>query len=202
MANLFAIHSVGDSLITYLRNAYEALEQLEKPSCSFSVLSSGQFGNNDEDNTLLSLYLYRVTMNEHLRNVTPRHRPLSQDVPLSLDLHYLLTVWTESARDEHFLLAWAMREIYMNPTLNASSLTAIANWEQQDIIQLIPAELSNEDMMRVWDALEPAYHLSASYIARVVRIDADTSPDARPVVVQRFDFTDREPAMAPGGAVP
>lgn len=191
MANLFAIHSVGDSLITYLRNAYESLEQPEKPPCTFSVLSSGQFGRNDDDTTLLSLYLYRVTMNEHVRNTTPRHKLLSQDVPLSLDLHYLLTVWTDSASVEHFLLAWSMRELFMNPTLNASSLTGIANWGQQDIIQLIPAELSNEDLMRIWDAMEPSYHLSVSYIARVVRIDADTGPDARPVVAQRFDLTDR-----------
>lgn len=191
MANLFAIHSVGDSLISYLRNAYEALEQPEKPSCTFSVLASDEFTRKNNDTTVLSLYLYRVTMNEHVRNSAPRYRPLAQDVPLSLDLHYLLTVWTDSASTEHFLLAWAMREIYLNPALNASSLTGIANWGQQDIIQLIPAELSNEDLMRIWDALEPSYHLSVSYIARVVRIDADTGPDARPVVAQRFELTDQ-----------
>ena len=197
MANLFAIHSVGDSLITYLRNAYEVLEQSEKPDCTFTVLSSGQFGRADDDSTQISLYLYRVTMNEHIRNTQPRHRPLSESIPLSLDLHYLLTVWANSASVEHFLLAWTMREIFMRPTLNSSSLSDIANWGQQDIIQLIPAELSNEDLMRIWDTMEPAYHLSVSYIARVVRIDVDEGPDARPVVAQRFDFTDRVPEKMP-----
>jgi hypothetical protein len=39
--------------------------------------------------------------------------------------------------------------------------------------------------MRIWDALEPSYRLSVSYIARVVRIDGDASRGL-PVVATRY----------------
>lgn len=192
MANLFAIHSVGDSLITYLRNSYPA-ELQDTISCDFRVFSSGELADlNASLTTTLSLYLYRVTMNEHLRNVRHGSNPLREDVPLSLDLHYLLTVWADGSLAEQVILAWAMRQIYLNPTLNASSLSPEADWDQQDVIQLIPAELSNEDMMRIWDTLEPSYRLSFSYIARVVRIEADTTPDSLAVVARQFNWREAE----------
>jgi hypothetical protein len=43
-------------------------------------------------------------------------------------------------------------------------------------------------MMRVWDALDPAYRLSVAYLARVVRIDREPISAGRPVVATRLDF--------------
>jgi hypothetical protein len=193
MANLFAIHSVGNSLVTFLRNSYpESLR--EDHGCTFRLLSSGELAEIGNIGTTLSLYLYRVTMNEHLRNLGQAGGVLDRNVPLAVDLHYLLTVWANSALAEHTILSWAMRQIHLHPVLNISSLSPEADWGPGDVVQLIPAELSNEDVMRIWDALEPSYRLSVSYIARVVRIDADAGPDARPVVAQRFSWTDREVA--------
>jgi hypothetical protein len=76
--------------------------------------------------------------------------------------------------------------------MDVSSLSPEAAWGPGDVIQLIPAELSNEDIMRIWDAIEPTYRLSVSYIARVVLIDPDIHPERRPVVATRFTLTDRE----------
>lgn len=191
MANPFAIHSVGSSLVTYLRNAYP--EPLRSDhACDFRLVSSGELADADAFQSLtLSLFIYRVTMNEHLRNVGRANGPSNGDIPLSVDLHFLMTVWADSALAEHTVLAWAMQQIYLHQMLDISSLTPEAEWGRGDVIQLIPAELSNEDIMRIWDALEPSYRLSVSYIARVVRIDADTSPDVRPVAATRFSLTDR-----------
>lgn len=190
MANVLAIHSVGHSLIGYLSRAYPA-DLRARHSCDFQLFSSGQIANlSAELDTTLSLYLYRVTVNDQMRNIRRTSDSNSKDVPLSLDLHYLMTVWADNAVAEHNILAWAMRELYMHPTLNASSLSAEAGWNPNDIIQLIPSELSTEDMMRIWDAIEPSYRLSVAYIARVVRIDPDTIPDSLPVVATRFDYSD------------
>lgn len=194
MANRAAIHSVGNSLRTYLQNSYPE-ELREDHPCDFRLLSSGELAEIGDIGTTLSLYLYRVTMNEHLRNMRRIQDTSRQDIPLAVDLHYLLTVWADSALAEHTILAWAMREIYTNPILNASSLSGEASWGSEDNIQLIPAELSNEDIMRIWDALEPAYRLSVSYIARVVLIDADTSPAGLPVVATDFAWSEREQAL-------
>src|SRR5262249_32608959 len=134
----------------------------------------------------LTLYLYRVTVNEHTRNVRRVTGPLAENVPLAVDLHYLLTIWSRSAFTEQVVIAWAMRQLHQHPVLDASSLTPEAEWGPGDFVQVIPAELSTEDVMRIWDALDPGYRLSVSYVARVVRIDTDPLPADRPVVATRF----------------
>jgi hypothetical protein len=113
-------------------------------------------------------------MNEHLRNLPRTNHTFDANAPLAVDLHYLMTVWANNALAEHTILSWAMRELYRHPILDKSSLSSEADWNTADVIQLIPAELSNEDIMRIWDALvQNVYQLSVPYVARVVRIDLD-----------------------------
>lgn len=191
MTNVKAIHGVGDSLESYLKATWEAngpaLTGL--PSCNIVLLSSGEIATSTDALPMptLSLYLFRVTMNEHLRNTA---RPGGPDVPLSLDLHYLLTVWANQAQQEHTLLGWAMRELYLRPVLDGSVLKSSADWSPGEVIQIIPAELTTSEIMEVWDSLEPSYRLSVSYIARAVRISPDVSQPGRPVVASRFSFRD------------
>jgi uncharacterized protein DUF4255 len=191
MANQFAIHSVGESLRKYLENSYPQ-ELLASNSCAFRLVSSGELKDPSSFGTTLSLYLYRVTMNEHLRNTLRVNDPSDAKSPLAVDLHYLMTVWANNALAEHTILCWAMRQLYQHPVLDNSSLSPEAGWTTADLVQLIPAELSNEEVMRIWDALDPPYHLSVSYVARVVRIDADAFDSARPAVAKRFSYMDRE----------
>jgi hypothetical protein len=191
MTNIKAIHTVGSSLISYLNSAFEngGSDLTGIDACDCQLFASAQFLNPDDELTspAITLYLYRVTFNEHLRNT---QRANQQQVPLALDLHYLLTVWSNDASEEHVLLAWAMRELYLRPVLDSSTLISDAEWSPGDVIQIIPAELSTEDMMRIWDALEPSYRLSVSYVARVVRIDVD-NVEGRPVVARRMSYSDR-----------
>ena len=187
MSNVFAIHSVGESLRTYLDHSYPAELRAVHP-CEFRLVSSGELAAEAEIDGALTLYLYRVTVNEHTRNTRRVTDTSRETLPLSVDLHYLLTVWARSAFAEHTILAWAMRQLHQHPVLDRSSLSPEAGWGPGESVQVIPAELSTEDVMRIWDALEPAYRLSASYIARVVRIDADEVPVGRPTVATRFAF--------------
>lgn len=197
MANIQAIHSVGHSIVTYLRNTYPAEAGGEEmPDCSFALLSSGEMADTPQDTTRLTLYLYRVTINEHLRQQRPDRMSQEQLAPLGLDLHFMLTAWASNAQDELLPLAWAMRQLYEHPILDASALSREAGWGSDEVIQIIPSELSTEDMMRIWDALEPAYRLSVSYIARRVRIDPDKVVDSVPVVATRFAYGK---AVAAGG---
>src|SRR5207253_10302943 len=122
-----------------------------------------------DDPTTISLFLYDGTMNEHLCNVGWVYYATDKNVPLALDLHYLMTVWASSAEAEHSIHAWAMHQLYHHSVLDTSSLSSEAAWSAGDVVQVIPAELSNEDIMRIWDAVNPPYRLSVSYIARVVR---------------------------------
>ncbi|AUX37474.1 uncharacterized protein SOCE836_096990 [Sorangium cellulosum] len=192
MANLRAIHSVGFSLVKYLRNAYPADLRQEHP-CDFRLISSGELNATNADfGTAVTLYLYRVTVNPYLRNshhVNAAHQTV---LPLSVDLHYLVTIWADSALVEHTILGWVVRELYMHQTLTQSDLTSEGGWEGGDLVQLIPAELSNEDLMRLWDALDPGYRLSISYIARVVRIEPEVLPESPAVVARRLRATEKD----------
>lgn len=189
MANVFAIHSVGNSIATYLRNTYPGdIAGRAMPSCTFEAISCGSLaGDIDEEPTRITLLLYRATANEHTRQMQP-HTSKAGIAPLTVDLHYLLTAWGGTAADEQIIFAWALRQLHEHPLLDASTLSPEAGWGRDEAVQIVPHELALEDLMRIWDALDPGYRLSASYIARLVRIDPDEEADYRPVVATRFRY--------------
>jgi hypothetical protein len=189
MANFRAVHTVGDSLISYLTNSFPADLRNDIP-CGFRLISSGELAGEDVPPTTVTLLLYRVTVDENLRNTRRWNDPSDRRPPLALDLHYLLTVWADSPRAEQVILGWALRQINLFPVLDRSLLKSDGGWLPDDTVQLIPAELSTEDMMRIWDTLKPNYRLSVSFVARAVRIDPDDAPVARPVVVMRSVLQD------------
>jgi len=87
MANHTAIHAVGNGLIRFLRNTFpDALREGGFP-CDFRLFSSKELTDTDNLGTTLSLFLYRVTVNEFMRNARPEHNPRQRAVPLTLDLH-------------------------------------------------------------------------------------------------------------------
>ncbi|MFN8468447.1 MAG: DUF4255 domain-containing protein [Caldilineaceae bacterium] len=185
MANVLAVHSAINSLVTYLRNSYP-----DPPpggfACKFRLLSSGEMESIDEAETTITVYLHRVTLNDHMRNKERSHGATQPS--LWLDLHFMLTIWTSNAPAELTVLAWAMRQLHQNPVLNAAILSPDGGWDVHDVVQVTPAELTNEEVMRVWDRLKPSYRLSVPYMARVVRIDPDKSVDGQPVVVTDFGY--------------
>jgi len=186
MANVFATHSVGNSLMTYLKNAYPEPLRTDHPF-DFKLISSGELSTGHDPQNTVTLFLFRITQNEYLRSRKISSDPPNANPPLSIDLHYLLTVWSDNALVEQTVMSWVMRELQMHPVLDSSSLSPEAAWGPADLVQLIPAELSSDELFRIWDLLEPKFRLSVSYIARVVRIDTDTVT-ARPVVAARLSF--------------
>lgn len=197
MANVQAIHSVGQSIVTFLRNTYPPTTGPgAMPECEFALVSSGELAGTIEEQARVTLYLYRVTVNEHTRQQRPPNMSVQQQAPMGLDLHFLLTAWAGNAQDELLPLTWAMRQLFQHPILDASSLSPEAGWGSDEVIQVIPAELSTEDLMRIWDALDPPYRLSVSYIARHVRIDPDAIIETLPVVATRMGYGTAVPVGA------
>ena len=200
MANIAAIRSVGSSLAAYLNNAYRDAAfppNVTKPECTFSLTSIGGLRAQDvpssDTSARVLIFLYRASMNRHLRNAGRTTDPAMRPVPLSIDLHYLVTFWAQSGENEQLVLAWTMRQLHQLPVLDSSILSREAAWTAEDLIQLIPEEIDTDELMRIWDTLDPKYRLSLSYIARVVRIDADQVRDERPVVATRFDYAGPAP---------
>lgn len=49
-------------------------------------------------------------------------------------------------------------------------------------MQVLPEEMSTEDLMRLWDSLPGDYRLSAPYLVKTVRLAPDIDPDEGPPV--------------------
>jgi hypothetical protein len=193
MANVFAIHSVGQSIADYLSKTYPA--ELSGPHpCQFRVVASAELEKSSPfSTTTVSIYLYRLTVNEYVRNSQRAISPTDVNIPLALDLHYLVTAWADDFLTEHLVLAWAMRQLYQRQTLTAAELSPEAGWTAADVITLVPAEISIQDIMRIWDVFEPKYRLSTTYIARAVCIDADLDlATYKPVVAKRDEYDKQE----------
>jgi hypothetical protein len=191
VANHLALHSFCQSLADFLAQSYATFVpdpgMPALPAAKFDVLSSAKFTSSDviPDKTV-TLFLHRVTTNNHLRNT--RTGPAMG--PLGLDLHLLLTVWADDAMDEHSIFGWVLRTMHFHPFLDRSSLNDDAAWAVDEQINIVPAELSPEELARIWEAAQRGYRLSYPFIARVVRIGLSKSADGAPVVATRFTYTD------------
>lgn len=194
MANVFALHAVADGLARYLDRAYPTALRNDH-ACTFEAIGSGGLVRERPEaaGNRITLWPYRVLVNEHQRNREFALRPGRINRPLPLDLHLLLTVWADAPGDELLLFAWALRELYRLPVIDGSVLTTVdAGLSDAEQIQLAAAEMTVEDMMRIWDAVTPSYRLSAPFVARVVQLDIEQD-EARNVVAQRLRFTDEVP---------
>lgn len=119
-------------------------------------------------------------------SIRASNRVADGPAPLSLDLHYMVTAWGTTSLDEQLTFAWTLRQMHEHPVLDASALSPEAGWTPDEVIQIVPAELTTEDMMRVWDGFEASYRLSSTYIARLVRLDPDQAIDTRRVVARQL----------------
>ncbi len=190
MANHLGIYSFSQSLADYLAQSY-AIFQPEPgssalPSAGFEVLSSSDFNSEKEIKNKVTLYLHRVVPNSQLRNL-PAGQALGA---IGLDLHYLLTVWADKASEEQILLGWAIRELHYHSLLNGSSLSEDAAWAVDETISIVPADLSAEEMSRIWEVAQRGYRLSYPFLARIVRLFRTTADETTPTVARRFTHTD------------
>ena len=193
MANEAAVASLAESLAQRLTNAWTPALAARHGEVAFQAVASGGLLADvavEGLNAVVTVWPWRLTINEQMRNVAApqvQRRAGQANRPLMLDVHLLLAVWSGNAARELAVFAWVMRELHRVPVLDASALSSSGGWAGDEVVQLVPAEMSVEDMMRLWDAIAPTYRLSASYVARIVQVDVE-EPEAAPVVARRFDY--------------
>ena len=193
MPDYQAVFAVGDAIAKFLTNNYDPA--VVGFPCTFKLVSSAEIANEDTTNLdkTVSVYLHRITTDDSFRYVT-QVAGLPGDQPvLYLDLHYLFSYWdasAEGAEAEQKILVWTMQQLQSNPILDSSILSLSSSapgWSNTDTVQIIPADLSMQDILDIWDGLGPNYRLTVGYIARVVRIDTTITPGP-PVVATRFSL--------------
>jgi Pvc16 N-terminal domain len=142
-----------------------------------------------DERSQLNIYLYRITPNTAWRAVPTNgsRQAEARAIPLSLDLHYILTAYGERDYHAETLLGSAMELLHETPVLTretiAPALAALAERgvsgasgsavfadviDSIDRITLSPEFLSMEDLTKLWSALQARYRLSATYQASVL----------------------------------
>ena len=71
-----------------------------------------------------------------------------------------------------------MQAIESFPSLSGPLLYPSADWEPNDSIQLVIADITTEEVMRTFDSLPVDFRVSVPYLARVVRVDGRSLPPA------------------------
>ena len=189
MADYTAIAGVSDSLLT-------TAGQLTGMSCSVRGGSSTLAPPVDDPTDLgaaaLSIYLYRILEDPHLKNqpyVSGTGGRLRRP-PLTLDLFYLITPLLKEPRDQQIVLGKVMQVLYDRATLEGPDLGgALASGDER--VRVIFNPVSLEEAARVWQALETTYRLSVCYMLRVALIDSTREAAAGPVVGARTVYTGR-----------
>lgn len=143
------------------------------PPPRVEVLGSAALASSLNGN-LLGLYAYRVVVDPLGRN-----RPLTvagangsvMHAELPVNLHLLVIANGTSAQNELDLLTWAMIELANHVHLDAADLDdADPQWGREESLAVLPMDLSNEDLMRLWDQFEADFTLAVPYEIRTVRL--------------------------------
>ncbi|VVB95214.1 Uncharacterised protein [uncultured archaeon] len=142
--------------------------------------------------TGVNVYLYQVTPNASLRGWDLPTRSsggeLIQRPMVALDLHYLLTFYGEEIElMPQRLLGSAVKTLHAQPVLTRKMIeqtiqeaTYLGKSNLADAIETVkftPIALSLEEMSKLWSVfLQTTYRLSVAYLATVVMIESEDSP--------------------------
>jgi hypothetical protein len=190
LADFHAIQVTCDAVMRLLQESYRP--DLIEPSSNlqFEVYGTEDFKNHMAQG--VSLFLYRVHVNGTQRS------PLVKDPVgnvrrqlLPLDLHFFITVWAPKPSLQHAILGWALRLLEDSPVLSSSLLNGVRaeTFRGDETVELVAGQLTNEELMRIWDDLGAEYQLSIPYVARVVRIESLYETAAgEPVRRRQFEY--------------
>jgi hypothetical protein len=153
--------------------------------------------NPRKEDPRVNVFLYRVTENGYLQNQEIPGRGDSGGYghpPLSLNLHYLVTAYGNTAvssgagaalfddTQAHFLLGSAMRVFHDVPMVTEGLIAVrppsgglVLHESLRDgyeRVRLSLEPLTLEDVTKVWTALALRYRLSAAYVVNVVQIES------------------------------
>ena len=176
MSDYMAIADVGETLVELLRGNMQDLI----PADSIALVSPGEI--EGKDNIRLSIFLYQVGENIHLKNLEMEKMGSSRlkAPPISLDIYYMLTSYpssgiqdrTERTREEHSILGRAIQVLHDNTILTGSVLKGSLS-AHDTILHVIGTSMSLDDMSKIWSTFkEKSFRPSVCYLVTPVKIES------------------------------
>lgn len=192
MSDYTAIADVGETLIELLRDNMQGLIPRKE---SIVMASPGEIESNDD--VRLSLFLYQVLENTHLKNQQMQIKDSTTLTfpPIALDLYYMLTSYpsgtqdiTERTREEHSVLGRVIQIINDNSKLNRSFLKgSLATNDYEIHVTLSP--LSLDDMTKMWTTFPgKPFRSSVCCLVTPVMIDSGRETTVHRVVSKEAGY--------------
>lgn len=199
MSNALAIAAVTATIRDLLQNSLSS-NPGSAPfggSVNVSAIAPDRIRIENDDLVQLNLFLYHVTPNPGWRNVAlPSHDPRGQRLtnpPLALDLHYLLSAYSQRDFQAEILLGYAMQILHETPVLTRDAIRAMVVppdgiepdnpaeaalvgsdlADQVELIKVTPQSLTSEEIYRLWGAFQTSYRPSVAYHVSVVLIEGE-----------------------------
>jgi hypothetical protein len=211
MSNALAIGAVTAVIRSLLENGLiqqgiaSSLGEVPRITAQAPELDNGSSGAQSRDR--LNLFFCQATTNPGWRNVGMPTRNHDGDRvntdPLALDLHYLLTAYSQETFHAEIMLGYAMQLLHETPVLprdtirnalrslsgsNRPADRSIATADLADQIEQIKISAqptNSEELSRFWSALQTPYRPSASYQVSVVLLEMNRSRKTALPVQQR-----------------
>lgn len=190
MSDYGAIAYVGETLIEILRDNMEDLI----PRDSIILASPGEI--DAKDNVRLSLFLYQIIENAHLKNQMQVTYPSKITFPPQfLELYYMLTSHvssaeqdkTEKALEEHRVLGRALQVLHDNSILSGSLLKGTL--DKSGELHITLTSLSLDDLTKIWTTFAgKPFKSSVCYVVTPVRIDSAMEISVQRVVSKEMDY--------------
>lgn len=161
--------SITDLLITNLTNAVKASPLFQAQHFAFEVSGLMPAVTRTDGASVLTIYLLHVARDPHWRNtpVQGSRGQLNQSQPLSLDLSYLLTSFSDKSwQMEQYLLSVALSYFHANPIYTSPAAELTVTVEADTI----------EEMSRLWQAITVPIRLSAMFRVAVVFLAPELPP--------------------------
>jgi hypothetical protein len=193
VAHYRAITAVCEGVLSVLRSSYRPDDFNNE--LDFQVYLARDFATPMAAG--VSLFLYRIFPNGTHRTPAGRIGPDGRRYrsQLPLDLHFILTAWGKDASLQHSIAGWMMRTLEDTPILTSGLLNTVVPGalNPDETVELSLAELTTEDMLRMWEALvQNVYQLSIPYVARAVRIESEIAAKSSGLPVQERQFEYRK----------
>lgn len=193
MADYTAIAEVGETLIDLLRDNLDSGIR-----DSIVIISPGEIETGD--NIRLSLFLYQIIENTHLKNqemqtTDPFDPTRLKYPPLNLDLYYMLTSHpsneikdkTERTKEEHSLLGRSIQILNDNSILKGSALRGSLA-EHDDELHLTMVPISHGDITNIWNTfLDKPFRPSVCYQVTPVTVESTRKIESERVTERKLE---------------
>jgi hypothetical protein len=206
MSSALTIAAVTAILKSLLENALiQQAVNTGMGEITITTLPPDRIAIGSEERPQLNLYLYRLTPNTGWRHATPTSAGLQQEQALALNLHYLLSAYSERDFQSEILMGVATQYLQesasiagenLRVALNTlashksghSTLTALARSAipaRLEQIKVTPEFLSLEDLSKLWSSFQARARLSVTYQVSVTLSADDSDASVQPARTTR-----------------